>query len=186
MCCQLKRLAMVASMTMPDGETGLQDGVTSVVVISCHADVVVVPLFAVTFTRHSIVPDGNVFAGTVQAVVAPETLIVFEVLAFLTRHSKTAEVCFISAKQTCESAVSSSQRHVNIFFSNLFTKAPAVGANPSAVIPTVSSEYSHTNDGFRVDFAPNIIASLVPDSPPRSATTKPFLIPCCSSSFFDL
>jgi hypothetical protein len=75
-----------------------------------------VPLFAVTFTRHSIVPDGNVFAGTVQAVVAPETLIVFEVLAFLTRHSKTAEVCFISAKQTCVVAVSSVASHVNVFF----------------------------------------------------------------------
>ena len=109
-------MAMVASMTMPDGETGLQDGVTSVVVISCHADVVVVPLFAVAFTRHSSVPDGNVFAGTVQAVVAPETLIVFEVLAFFTRHSKTAEVCFISAKQTCVIVVSSVAPHVNVFF----------------------------------------------------------------------
>ena len=116
MCFHEKRLTIVASMTMPEGETGLAVGVTSVVVISCHADVVVVPLFAVTFTRHSSVPDGNVFAGTVQAVVAPDTLIVFDVLAFFTRHSKTAEVCFTSAKQTCVRSVSSSASHVNVFF----------------------------------------------------------------------
>ena len=135
-------------MTMPDGETGLQDGVTSVVVISCHADVVVVPLFAVTFTRHSIVPDGNVFAGTVQAVVAPETFIVFDVLAFFTRHSKTAEVCFISAKQTCVRSVSSLQAHVNVFFCFRFTNAPEDGAKSLACIPTSSSEYSHSKNGL--------------------------------------
>ena len=147
MCCHEKRLAMVASITMPDGETGLQDGVTSVVVISCHADVVAVPLFAVTFTRHSIVPDGNVFAGTVQAVVAPDTLIVFDVLAFFTRHSKTAEVCFISAKHVCVRSVSSVVSHVNVFFCVLFTKAPDDGAKFSAFIPTLSLEYSHSRNG---------------------------------------
>ena len=154
MCCHENRLAMVASITMPDGETGLQDGVTSVVVISCHADVVVVPLFAVTFTRHSIVPDGNVFAGTVHAVVAPETLIVFDALAFLTRHSKTAEVCFTSAKQTCVGSVSSSASHVNVFFCARFTNAPADGDKLSAFMPTLSFEYSHVRNGLRVDFSP--------------------------------
>ena len=82
------------------------------------------------------------------------TLIVFDVLAFFARHSKTAEVCFISAKHVCVRSVSSVVSHVNVLFCVLFTKAPDDGAKFSAFIPTLSSEYSHSRNGLYDDFAP--------------------------------
>ena len=65
MCCQEKRLAMVASMTMPAGEIALQDGVASVVETVTQADVAVRLPAVIAVTIQSTDSSENVSAGMV-------------------------------------------------------------------------------------------------------------------------
>ena len=97
MCFQLKRLTMVASMTMPTGDVGLADGAASAVDSAIQSLVTVSPVFSVTDTDHWISFVVNVPAGTVTFCAVPQAMVLI-VPELPARQRKVVDVAFTSSR----------------------------------------------------------------------------------------
>ena len=138
MCCHEKRFTIVASMTMPEGETGLAVDAASAVDNVIQSLVTVSPVFSVTDTDHWISSVVNVPAGTVTFCAVPQAMVLI-VPELPARQRKVVDVAFTSSRHSPEIA----SPHEKTFVLP-FGTYPLAGDIPVGVTVTSSSRYDTT------------------------------------------